>query len=186
MFKHAMRFFELWEGELKAMTLDGRAVLLLRRGDEVRAFADRCPHQGVALSEGKLQGDVLTCAAHSWQFDADTGRGLNPEGCQLTRYDVRIEDGEILVDLPELVGPVLQPGPATAGIVAAIRELNPAASVVDRGSYLRVLAPSPCFVTRAAIERKLGRAIGLGTELEAAMPSFKGRFELSESEAKWI
>ena len=39
------------------------------------------------------------------------------------------------------VGPVLQAGALTNAIVAAIRDLNSEVIVLDRGAYLRVLAP---------------------------------------------
>ena len=50
------------------------------------------------------------------------------------------------------VGPVLQSGALTNAIVAAIRDLNSDVIVVDRGAYLRVLAPQTCL-TRVSIER---------------------------------
>jgi len=60
-------------------------------------------------------------------------------------------------DLYDRVGPVLQTGAIGAAIVAAIKDLNSDVIVVDRGAYLRVMVPNRCFVTRAAIEKKLGQ-----------------------------
>ena len=86
---------------------------------------------------------------------------------------------------PAGVGPVLESGAVALAIVAAIRELNARVEVVDRGSYLRVLVPGRCVVTRAAIERELGRSFVLPGDLEMLMPSFKGALSISESEAVW-
>jgi MmoB/DmpM family len=83
------------------------------------------------------------------------------------------------------VGPVLQTGPAARAIVAAIRELNPDVQVVDRGSYLRVLVPDRCHVTRALIERHGVAPFRLPRDLERVMSSFKGRFFVSSEEARW-
>lgn len=85
----------------------------------------------------------------------------------------------------ERVGPVLKTGAAAAAIVAAIRELNPDAEILDRGAYIRVLSPGRCILTRAAVEKNLGSAFCLPMELERVMPSFKGKFALSEDEAVW-
>jgi toluene monooxygenase system ferredoxin subunit len=43
----------------------------------------------------------LTCGAHEWQFDARTGRGVNPASACLHRYPVRLDGEQIFVDLRE-------------------------------------------------------------------------------------
>jgi hypothetical protein len=83
------------------------------------------------------------------------------------------------------VGPVLRAGQLAEGVAAAIRSMNPAAVVLDRGAYLRVEAPSPCRVTREAIERELGRRFELPSDLEGIMPSFAGKLQLDAVEAVW-
>ena len=88
-------------------------------------------------------------------------------------------------DRQDWVGPVLQAGPATDAVIAAVRELNPQVEVLDRGAYLRVLAPGRCLVTRAHIERHRGCAFVLPGDLELVMSSFKGRLTVTEEEACW-
>jgi hypothetical protein len=83
------------------------------------------------------------------------------------------------------VGPVLEAGDDADAVIAAIRELNDEVVVEDRGSYLRVLVPSRCAVSREAIERARGRAFKLPDELEQIMVSFKGAFAVSEDAATW-
>jgi hypothetical protein len=83
------------------------------------------------------------------------------------------------------VGPVLQKDGVTAGVVAAIQELNAGAVVVDRGSYVRVLAHRRCSVTREAIERRVGRPFAFPSDLELIMSSFKGNLAISDEEATW-
>ena len=91
---------ELWESDLVAARPGGTPVLVIRIGDEVHAYEDRCPHLGLALSEGTLDGCVLTCSAHHWQYDIATGRGINPATACLVRFPVTIEHGVIYVELP--------------------------------------------------------------------------------------
>jgi toluene monooxygenase system protein D len=88
-------------------------------------------------------------------------------------------------DKRDWVGPVLHSGGASEAVIAAIRELNPATEVVDRGGYLRVLVPGRCRLTRAAVERHSGQPFRLPGDLESVMSSFKGRFTVSEEEACW-
>jgi toluene monooxygenase system ferredoxin subunit len=91
----------VWQGEKAGVVVQGRAVLLVNVEGEICAYEDRCRHKGVKLSEGRLDGAVLTCAAHGWQYDARTGRGINPEGIELPRYVVKVEGNDVFVDLPE-------------------------------------------------------------------------------------
>ena len=95
---------ELWAGEMKPCVVSGRRVLLLRKGENVVAFEDRCAHLGVSLSHGRLEGDVLTCGAHEWQYDATTGQGINPAYVRLHRFAVKIEDGQVWVDVEQAGG----------------------------------------------------------------------------------
>src|SRR5206468_10845035 len=83
------------------------------------------------------------------------------------------------------VGPVLETGETARAVIAAIRELNEAVEVRDRGSYVRVLVPQRCRVTRDAIEHTLGRPFRLPGDLEIVMPSFKGMFRVTGDEAVW-
>jgi toluene monooxygenase system ferredoxin subunit len=96
-----MSFDDLWIGEMQGVEVGGVKILLLNVEDEVRAYLDRCPHRASMLSEGSLKGFTLTCATHLWEFNALTGRGINPESCQLVRFPVRIENGMISVEIPE-------------------------------------------------------------------------------------
>jgi toluene monooxygenase system ferredoxin subunit len=90
-----------WSGEARGCVVDGRKVLVARRGDEVLAYEDRCAHLGVPLSEGRLDGDVLTCSAHEWTYDLRTGRGVNPASTCLRRFPVKVEDGRVWVDVSD-------------------------------------------------------------------------------------
>ena len=98
-FQRAALLDELWDGDMEPRLVCGKKLLLVRIGDEVRVYADRCAHLGVPLSQGKLDGKVLTCSAHHYQYDVVSGRGLNPKSVTLTRYAVCLKNGEILVDL---------------------------------------------------------------------------------------
>jgi phenylpropionate dioxygenase-like ring-hydroxylating dioxygenase large terminal subunit len=50
--------------------------LVLGRTSEGKTFAmrDSCPHRGIPLSYGRLDGKVLECCYHGWRFDACSGQ----------------------------------------------------------------------------------------------------------------
>jgi len=90
-----------------------------------------------------------------------------------------------MADVSSLVGPVLDASEVGRAVLAAILERHPRAVVLDRGAYLRVQVPARCSFARAAVEQRLNRAFVLPADLEAVMPSFSGRFHVSEEEAAW-
>lgn len=67
---------------------------------EVRALSGVCPHQGGPLGQGALEGSLVTCPFHAWQFDSATGACAFSDALRVPTYPVRVEGGEILVDLP--------------------------------------------------------------------------------------
>jgi nitrite reductase/ring-hydroxylating ferredoxin subunit len=80
----------MWDGEMESFDVGDDEVLVLKVGGEIRAYDGVCPHQSQSLVEGELEGGVLTCRAHEWQFDARTGEGVNPKDACLVRHDVRV------------------------------------------------------------------------------------------------
>ncbi|HEU4578419.1 MAG TPA: Rieske 2Fe-2S domain-containing protein [Polyangiaceae bacterium] len=103
-FVEALPEAELWIGELRQVRVREGRVLVLRTDAGIFAYEDRCPHLGLPLSAGTLDGHTLTCAAHHFQFDARTGAGINPSCLRLRSYPVECRAGMVLVDLPEASG----------------------------------------------------------------------------------
>ena len=89
----------LWAGEMIGLSVRGTKVLLVNLDGEIHAYEDRCAHKGVALSAGKLEGRVLTCWAHEWQYDAATGEGINPRGARLRRLPLKVVGEDVFVDV---------------------------------------------------------------------------------------
>jgi len=101
-YRRACSVDDVWSGEIAGVIVEGVPVLLVRLEGELHAYEDRCAHQAVRLSEGRLARvdgvATLTCAAHGWTYDARTGCGINPPEARLRRLPLRVERGEILVD----------------------------------------------------------------------------------------
>jgi toluene monooxygenase system ferredoxin subunit len=91
----------LWPGEMLGITLGGVPVLLVNVDGHVRAYRDRCPHLGVRLSEGRFDGETLTCRAHQWQYDGRTGAGRRPIGVSLCALETSEENDAIYVEVRE-------------------------------------------------------------------------------------
>ena len=99
--RYAGSLDDIWAGEMRAVSLGAVDVVLCNLDEMLVAYQDRCPHLANALSEGVLSEGVLTCAAHEWEFDVRTGRGVNPASACLHRYPVRVDGMNIFVALGE-------------------------------------------------------------------------------------
>src|SRR5690349_21621931 len=90
---------DLWSGEMLGCEVNHAKVLFINLDNVVTAYENRCAHLGVALSEGRLDGHVLTCRAHQWQYDARSGRGINPASACLKSFAVKVVGDDIYVDV---------------------------------------------------------------------------------------
>lgn len=103
-------------GGLCRVEVEGRALVVLRRGEEFFALRDVCPHQGAPLSAGQLGGtplpcrpgeeisygrvgEVLTCPWHGWEFDINTGQALANPQARVRTYPVRRTGERLLIEL---------------------------------------------------------------------------------------
>jgi NADPH-dependent 2,4-dienoyl-CoA reductase/sulfur reductase-like enzyme/nitrite reductase/ring-hydroxylating ferredoxin subunit len=89
---------DLKEGECASYEVEGKRVLVLRTGDQVRALGSVCPHHGAPLEQGLLTDNLLTCSWHTAAFDVESGELRNPPAIEdLAAYEVKIEEGRVLV-----------------------------------------------------------------------------------------
>ncbi|MET3699866.1 nitrite reductase/ring-hydroxylating ferredoxin subunit [Bacillus oleivorans] len=95
----------------------GKKNLLVWKSDNLYfATSEKCPHQGASLSTVELagtmlpsdpkklcyglDGTVIRCPWHAWEFDVQTGKKLyeNDPRCLVT-YEVIVENGEVYINL---------------------------------------------------------------------------------------
>jgi 3-phenylpropionate/trans-cinnamate dioxygenase ferredoxin subunit len=112
-FTEVAKIEELKSGTMKMVIAEGREILLARVGDKYYATDNRCPHMKGDLSQGKLEGTVVTCPLHGSQFDISNGQvvrwlkgGLMSKvgkalksSKDLAVYNVKVEDNRVLVEV---------------------------------------------------------------------------------------
>lgn len=76
----------------------GCIALFRTSDDQIYALSDRCPHKGGPLSEGIVHERKVTCPLHNWVFSLETGQAQGPDEGQVARYDVRTENGRVLLN----------------------------------------------------------------------------------------
>jgi nitrite reductase (NADH) small subunit len=78
-----------------------RIVALFNVGGEFHALDGVCPHQGGPLGKGRLQGCIVTCPWHGWQFDVRDGQHQLSATIRQERLPSRVEGGEVYVETPD-------------------------------------------------------------------------------------
>jgi nitrite reductase/ring-hydroxylating ferredoxin subunit len=79
---------------------DGSAVAVCNVAGVLHALDGICPHSGGPLGHGALDGPILTCPFHGWEFDCRTGSMAGDDLKLQATYPVKVKDGDIFVELP--------------------------------------------------------------------------------------
>jgi len=95
---------ELADGTPRRVEVNGRAVALVRIGEQVHAIDDICSHAEVSLSEGDVDFEecALECWKHGSLFDLRTGEALTlPAVRPAAVHAVTLEGDDVLVEISE-------------------------------------------------------------------------------------
>jgi len=88
---------ELPAGSCKAVEANGKTIALFNVGGKVFALDNTCLHQGGPLGEGMLEGDVVTCPWHMWEYNVRTGEKVGSPSLRVASYTVQVEGNDIKV-----------------------------------------------------------------------------------------
>ena len=114
MAKHVVaKVDEIPPGGRKIVRLEGREVGIFNLDGRFHALKSACPHQGARVCLGRvvgttmpsevaefsygLEGRILRCPWHSWEFDITTGQSVFDPEVRLKTYPVEVADGEVVV-----------------------------------------------------------------------------------------
>lgn len=100
---------DLVEGEPHQVHVGDEPVVVVRRGADVFALADRCTHLAAPLSDGEVtveKGRVcITCPWHGSVFDVSDGHVVHgPAVAPQPVFDARVRAGSVHVRVRELPG----------------------------------------------------------------------------------
>ena len=99
-FVRAIDASELAPGNCRELSLGGRAVALYNVDGTFYATTNTCIHRGGPLGQGMMDGCVVMCPWHAWTFDVRTGEStVNPD-LKVASYPVKLEDGQVLIEIP--------------------------------------------------------------------------------------
>jgi nitrite reductase/ring-hydroxylating ferredoxin subunit len=88
---------DLKPGTAMTVVVNGMDIALYNVGGKIYATDDTCLHQGGPLGEGILEGEVITCPWHMWEYHVRTGEKVGNNSLKLATYPVEVEGTDIKV-----------------------------------------------------------------------------------------
>jgi nitrite reductase/ring-hydroxylating ferredoxin subunit len=86
-------------GTMLQIEVGDEQIALANVDGELCAVQGHCLHLQGPLGEGRLEGTVLTCPWHGWQYDVRTGENEFDRAIRLRTYPVQVENGDVQVGI---------------------------------------------------------------------------------------
>ena len=98
-FVKAAKQQDIEDGKGVVSECGGKPVAIFHCGEQFYAIQNTCPHRGGPLGEGECEGTVVTCPWHAWRIDVSTGIGADNPNVKVARYNVKLQDDDVLVEI---------------------------------------------------------------------------------------
>jgi nitrite reductase/ring-hydroxylating ferredoxin subunit len=90
---------DLKPGMAMTVVVNGIDIALYNVAGKIYATNNTCLHQGGPLGEGILQGEVVSCPWHMWEYNVRTGEKIGDCSIKLATYPVEIVGADIKVGI---------------------------------------------------------------------------------------
>jgi nitrite reductase/ring-hydroxylating ferredoxin subunit len=98
-FLRAAKVAELPAGSVREFQIEGQAIALANVGGKIYAINNTCLHRGGPLGQGALDGKVVTCPWHGWEYDVTTGKVIQNPQARVDCYPTEVRGEDIFVDV---------------------------------------------------------------------------------------
>ncbi len=86
-------------GQIREFQLNGKSVAIANVQGKFFAINSVCLHHGGPLGEGDLEGSLVSCPWHGWQYDVTTGKLTQQPETGVDCYPVEVRGEEIFLDI---------------------------------------------------------------------------------------
>ncbi|MBH0198402.1 MAG: Rieske 2Fe-2S domain-containing protein [Nitrospira sp.] len=77
--------------------INGKTLAVFNVGGTFHVTDNTCVHRGGPLCEGEVEGKIVTCPWHGWQFDVTTGECTKNPSAKVAVYQVKVEGSDVKV-----------------------------------------------------------------------------------------
>jgi nitrite reductase (NADH) small subunit len=86
-------------GTIREFQLQGKTVALANVAGQFHAIDGVCIHRGGPLGDGPLEGHMVTCPWHGWEYDVTTGKVGQSPTAGVNCYAVEVRGDDVFVDV---------------------------------------------------------------------------------------
>ena len=98
-FVRAVTATDIPAGTIQEVDVNGKALAIANVEGTFHAIDNTCLHRGGPLGDGTLEGKIVTCPWHGWQYDVTTGKVSQNPSVGVTCYAVELRGSDVYVDL---------------------------------------------------------------------------------------
>jgi nitrite reductase (NADH) small subunit len=98
-FTRAITTNELTPGSIRELELGGKTIAMANVDGKFYAIDNTCLHNGGPLAEGPLEGRIVTCPWHAWEYDVTTGKLVGNPKEGVPCYPTEVRGQEVFVDV---------------------------------------------------------------------------------------
>ena len=86
----------------------GKSAIISAGEDEIALFnykgkyyaiANKCPHRGSPLGEGRIEEGIVICPNHEWRFKLENGANMQNPELFIPTYPVKVKNENIYIGL---------------------------------------------------------------------------------------
>ena len=92
---------DITPGKMIKISVDGKDIMVANIDGDFFFMYDSCTHSGSSLSEGSLEGCIVTCGWHKAEFDCKTGKLVKfpAKINNLGTYNVTVESENVFLEM---------------------------------------------------------------------------------------
>jgi Ferredoxin subunits of nitrite reductase and ring-hydroxylating dioxygenases len=87
------------EGHAKEFPCGDKVICVANVNGTISAMDNICLHRGGPLGQGLIEGGKVVCPWHGWQWDPQTGQAGHNPSAKMQVYPLRIENGDVLIEI---------------------------------------------------------------------------------------
>lgn len=85
--------------EAKEFLCGSKEICIANVNGEYSAMDNVCLHQGGPLGQGMVENGKVVCPWHGWEWDPKTGCAAHNANARVAVYPIKIENGDVLVEI---------------------------------------------------------------------------------------
>jgi len=85
--------------EAKEFPCGDKTICIANVNGSYSAMDNVCLHRGGPLGQGTVEGSKVVCPWHGWEWDTKTGAATQDPSMKIAVYPLKIENGDVLVEL---------------------------------------------------------------------------------------